>query len=309
MSGQPPPPLNRPVAQQVGLGIQPGSTRIVIANYVIIFGPSGSVTGIFVYPAGTTPALGNPPVISITEGTKDPYGNTVTSGDVVYDYSAGILAQLAAGILRFTAITAALGTASAQYASSSVLGVAVALLRLIGQANANTIQTFVDITGGTASSAGAVWIYGQNPQAQGTSDLPGVYVGGPVTRLINGASPAIETWHAASLATGWTGSIRYKLSVENRVFLEVSATFTDNGTTHLVSGADMLSVVLPAAYRPAASTPEMAAGFSGTGATITAGRVPCVHVGTGGAVFADFVTTTANAQTAFFQGEFSYPLD
>ncbi len=122
--------------------------------------------------------------------------------------------------------------------------------------------------------------------------------------------PTLETWHTATLATGWTGSVRYKLAAaDNQVHLEVNATFTDNGTTHLASGTAMLNPALPAAYHPANTSPEMAAGISGSGLAITASRVPCVHVGTGGQVFGDFVTTSALNNTATFQGEFSYPLD
>lgn len=56
----------------------PSSFLQVVANQVIIFGPGD---GVFVY--NGTPALGNPPVISITEAADDPFGNPVSGGVVV----------------------------------------------------------------------------------------------------------------------------------------------------------------------------------------------------------------------------------
>jgi hypothetical protein len=62
-------------------GVQPGSSAgIVRARLVIVSGPSGAISGIFVYAAGTTPALGNPPIVSVTNGTSDPFGNPVVPG-------------------------------------------------------------------------------------------------------------------------------------------------------------------------------------------------------------------------------------
>lgn len=61
-----------------GLGVQPGtSSAVVIASTVIIFGPSGTPTGLFVYKPGTRPGPGNPPVAWVTENATDPYGNAV----------------------------------------------------------------------------------------------------------------------------------------------------------------------------------------------------------------------------------------
>lgn len=75
------PPLNAPPAGQIATGVQPGvSQAVVIANTVIIFGPTGSPTGLFVYEPGTTPGAGNPPIAWITASTADPYGNPVQPG-------------------------------------------------------------------------------------------------------------------------------------------------------------------------------------------------------------------------------------
>lgn len=54
-----------------------GSTNVFRGRLVIVFGPTGTVSGIFVYQTGTTPGPGNPPIVSITNSTVDPYGNAV----------------------------------------------------------------------------------------------------------------------------------------------------------------------------------------------------------------------------------------
>ena len=75
------PPLNAPPAGQPLPGVQPGTQNsIVLANIVIIFGPTGAATGLFVYQPGTTPGAGNPPIAWITANTVDPYGNTLQPG-------------------------------------------------------------------------------------------------------------------------------------------------------------------------------------------------------------------------------------
>lgn len=76
LGGQQPAPWNAPPGGQVATGIQPGVTGAVItAQLVIVSGPSA---GVFVYSG--TPGLGNPPIVSITAGTSDPFGNPVTPG-------------------------------------------------------------------------------------------------------------------------------------------------------------------------------------------------------------------------------------
>jgi hypothetical protein len=69
-------PLNAPPAGQVGVGVQPGTNSVVLARYVIVFGPGD---GVFVYQAGTTPKLGNPPIAWLGSGLVDPYGNVLPS--------------------------------------------------------------------------------------------------------------------------------------------------------------------------------------------------------------------------------------
>src|SRR5215831_4806359 len=68
-------PLNAPEAAPLSIGVQPGTTGVLIGNTLIIF-TGGAVSGIFVY--NGTPALGNPPVFYvIAPGAPnvDPFGN------------------------------------------------------------------------------------------------------------------------------------------------------------------------------------------------------------------------------------------
>lgn len=75
-------PQNAPAAQQPAVGVQPGTTTpVVIANRVIVFGPSGTVTGVFVYSG--TPGPGTL-IASMTDSLTDPFGNATIQGVVSY---------------------------------------------------------------------------------------------------------------------------------------------------------------------------------------------------------------------------------
>lgn len=100
--GLPPPRPDQGYAP-TGAPMAPGSqTPVVRANKVIIFGPSGQVVGLFVYPVGTTPGPGNPPVDSITRSNTDPFLNPVQPDFVAYG-PGGAYAQLTDGQLLFVA--------------------------------------------------------------------------------------------------------------------------------------------------------------------------------------------------------------
>lgn len=69
-----------PFGEAPGQGFN--NSSVVVVNKLIV---EGTGDGVFVY--NGTPALGNSPVISITEGIVDPYGNTVVPGVTTYDSS------------------------------------------------------------------------------------------------------------------------------------------------------------------------------------------------------------------------------
>lgn len=69
-----------PDRPQPGSGVAPGAGTVIRARVVIVFGPAGTINGVFVYAPGTTPRLGNPPIAAITASATDPYGNSVQPG-------------------------------------------------------------------------------------------------------------------------------------------------------------------------------------------------------------------------------------
>ena len=75
-------PLNAPPAGAAVPGIQPGTSGIDLARVVIVFGPAGTISGVFEYEPGTAPGPGNPPVVAITASTTDPYANPIPGGSV-----------------------------------------------------------------------------------------------------------------------------------------------------------------------------------------------------------------------------------
>jgi hypothetical protein len=95
-------PLNAPPGVTPSSGVQPGvDTGVEYARIVIVFGPAGSVSGVFVYPAGTTPGAGNPAVEAISNASKDPYGNTIQPG-IMSQIPGGAFVSLFQGEINFS---------------------------------------------------------------------------------------------------------------------------------------------------------------------------------------------------------------
>jgi hypothetical protein len=85
--------------------VQPGATSTVRARTVIISG-SGAGVGVFVYDG--TPGAGNPPVVSITSASADPYGNAVEPG-----------LEVSEGLILFYTGTPAAGNLAASIAGTA----------------------------------------------------------------------------------------------------------------------------------------------------------------------------------------------
>jgi hypothetical protein len=81
-------PLNAPPAGNAAPGVQPGNTRLIVANKVIIIGDTG---GLFVY--APTPAAGNLIASIAAEAGTDQFGNS---------YPAGIMGELQTNEIQFT---------------------------------------------------------------------------------------------------------------------------------------------------------------------------------------------------------------
>lgn len=116
--GQQERPFNAPAGVATPPGIQAGvSQPVVRARLVIVFGPTGTVNGIFEYQPGATPGAGTGPVLSGTLATQDPYGNPTQQGWVSYG-GGGSYGRLNQGGLFFKA-----GSAQFSEAQVTILGI------------------------------------------------------------------------------------------------------------------------------------------------------------------------------------------
>lgn len=94
-AGLPPPRPDQGFAP-TGSPMAPGSPNVVRAKQVIVFGVG---EGVFVY--NGTPALGNPPILAMSDSTTDPFGNAIPVGTV--SISGNSYAQLINAGLFFIA--------------------------------------------------------------------------------------------------------------------------------------------------------------------------------------------------------------
>lgn len=95
--GLSPPPMNRPPAPTLQIGVQPGTTPGVVVRVVI--SASGAFTGLFVY--SPSPGAGNLiDSIAAAPGT-DPFGNTYQAGITTYTPSSTSFARLFNGEIQF----------------------------------------------------------------------------------------------------------------------------------------------------------------------------------------------------------------
>ena len=209
-----------------GAPMAPGSSSIVRARQVIVFGPDGSVVGIFVYAVGTTPGPGNPPVDSITRSSTDPFGNPVQPDLVAYGGGGGY-AQLTDGLLNFQP------GGSLQFAPGTVrtLNTPGFLDLFSGQETSGDVgseitlqsQTAADVTGGQIIFAAGQFVFNGETQFGGMVNIPagdGPFIAG-------------ETFHDISNGTGFIA--RVKLLPWNAVWLDVQASWSGTGTTNLAS--------------------------------------------------------------------------
>jgi hypothetical protein len=203
-------PLNAPPGITPAPGVQPGTTTgIIFARYVIVFGPTDSVTGVFVYAAGTTPGPGNPPVISIGENTEDPYGNTVVPGIIQYgsggSYS-GLVVQGGTSILQMVTQATASNIPPEVYAAALNAGTATeyqVLTILSGEETATGGNAFINLfsqnANATTQAFGELGITGVNI-IQWTASA--VNVNKPITATAGtAADPTIITTDTGTTAT------------------------------------------------------------------------------------------------------------
>lgn len=259
------PPLNAPPAGQLTPGVQPGTTPgIVLAQYVIVFGTAG---GVFIYSG--TPALGNPPIYSVTNAATDPYGNTVLQGFTAY-HGSSFIEIFESTSLGTPAIVMGSGAASeTEHAEiynsivnpglvnelielniigplSSAANTAQGLFQLVSAAaDGSTLAGGViyNITGGLPSNF-AHWNY------EGFSiDAGSVTAAEPGTGTSDTNPATAESWHTLSLTTvtasgNGVNGFRYKLLATNTLLLEWDLATNSVGNSVTVA-------TLPAGWRPA----------------------------------------------------------
>jgi hypothetical protein len=233
-------PLNAPPGITPAPGVQPGTTTgVIFARYVIVFGPTGSVTGVFVYAAGTTPGPGNPPVISIGENTKDPYGNTVVPGIIQYgsggSYS-GLVVQGGTSILQMVTQATASNVPPEVYAAALNAGTATeyqVLTILSGEETATGGNAFINLfsqnANATTQAFGELGITGVNI-IQWTANA--VNVNKPITATAgtaaNPTSITTDTWHPLGAMAGGSGytvnNARYQLTTDGRYEVDINLT-------------------------------------------------------------------------------------
>lgn len=198
-----------------------GSTNIFRGRLVIVFGPSGAVTGVFVYAAGTTPALGNPPIFWATSSSVDPFGNVLPSTVGVAGtgtFRAGNTIVTPAGLFTYqSATTPGLGNPPIFWATTGTADpFGNALPSTVGVAGTGTFES-----GNTIIVPTGIYVYSSTPGAGnlsvsiasaagtdpfGTSVPAGAYM--QQLTLPNGAAPPAFTG-ASVLYSGSLGRLRY----------------------------------------------------------------------------------------------------
>lgn len=147
--GQTPPRPDQQYVPATNPAVAPGSTNVVRARQVIVFGPN---EGVFVYSG--TPALGNPPIMSLSDSSTDPFGNTTDSAGQplqpgIVAYGATGYAQLLSGILSFLYPGATLaGVVNMEGAGAMVINSGLAAS---GDNSAEITIDSADAAGGTST--------------------------------------------------------------------------------------------------------------------------------------------------------------
>ena len=267
-------PLNAPSGQQVLPGVQPGVTGgVVLASYVIVYGSinaAGTGPGLFIY--NGSPGPGNPPVLSDTLATQDPYGNAIAPGIWAGQYGgiqAGLDINPATGYGQVLLPTGAASEALAGGLAAAAIG-GGSIVQFFSPQDASPASDRIILQlGDNASSApaSATWFMVYNdpsgaPHTQVAGNYQGVFLDliagltavmpGTGTSTTNSAQP--ETWHVAgvggapALINGWAGSgsgvngLRYRLTPESELEIEadiINATFAPPGNSvclHLPAG-------------------------------------------------------------------------
>lgn len=174
-------------------GAGPGQSNILRARLVLVTGPSGTISGVFVYRPGTTPGPGNPPASWLTNSPTDPYGNAIPAPGPGSQSPTGAWAALNNGTLQL-----------------SVAGVASTLSGVLSETAAGNLSIgsgLVSVGDGQANLALMSTL-----ASGGTGPVTQVAAGAFQSTLGTPSNPTKVTTDVRNLATlknGWTGTLYY----------------------------------------------------------------------------------------------------
>jgi hypothetical protein len=224
------------VRQPMGGGpLGPGTPNTFVGRIVVVYGPTGAVTGVFVYAPGTTPKLGNPPVAWMTESAKDPYGNAVPD-PVIGTQDATGNARLNGSAVLVTDTSGGPGAVPGGMSQTpaGVLNLTSGAQALVGDAQA-TLFVFSKNAGGLGAPGASLDIqmglYGSSP------------TGGP------------QSWQNMALINGWASNAGFGVAQ----FRPLASPPNSLEVTGAISAAAAASAVfwqIPALY----GTPKTAGG-------------------------------------------------
>lgn len=258
-------------------GVAAGSVNIFRGRLVIVFGPSGAVSGVFVYAQGTTPGPGNPPIFWATQSGTDPFGNALTATAGVAaggTFEAGNTLITPSGILTYSAFPPALG------GLIESAGVAAAFTDTPGNAVLAGHSTYANIGGtfflATSVNAGVMNVYTATSAAGPWSQLAQVgglqndgethfsAVGGShlvadtILYKLNSSGAGREVWHdMRPLSNSFVGTIanryppQYRLAPDGNVEIAGYVQFPAAGGPNFNS---IVFATLPALYVPGNNT-------------------------------------------------------
>lgn len=233
--------------------LAPGGAQIFRGRLVIVFGPGGTIGGVFVYQPGTTPGPGNPPIAYMTAGTEDPYGNTVTPqiGSMAGN-GQGIVLQ-GADILFPGSFASAGGEQAAIYGVPATATGKSSFLILASPTDASLLAVML-MAGQTEDLSISPYVQFIQQTQAGVQSAMQVWATGGAVPSQPGTVGSAETWHqATSLGSGWSGSgggvngLWYRMSVDGMtdVMFDLSATAAANTTICSIPSAYVTSNFLP----------------------------------------------------------------
>lgn len=305
-------PLNAPPGQPTPIGIQPGtSTPVVIANLVVIFGPAGKVSGLFVYSG--TPALGNPPIFWVASTSLiDPFANvlptlsgmlrtTISSSSTAFGLSTGRpneskTSQIYPYVVNSGGggeyyVTWWLGPQESTQTDSTGIAQQSSSVDTITQ-TAHGFLIYFDANG--SENVSAQW------------GFPGVSL--PVVATLTATAPgtgtspsnpaAAETYHAMGLLNGWANVAGFATAKYRKVASPPNSVEII-GAINAAAATAATFFTLPAGYRPANQQPVCSMGAN---AAIPAGLSPWIRCDASGNLAVQNTGAVPAAWQSFFHG-------